>query len=68
MLFNVVITLPPTEDEAKAGKEETILVGPVVVVAKDQMTANLKVCRKEGKDISDEDMSRAIVSSQPFFV
>lgn len=69
-LYEVVILETPTKDQAKEGKLERLVLGPVHRVAKNDQSAAMAVvmeaARSEDKDLDLPDPSRMDVIVRPF--
>lgn len=64
-LFEVVILENPTKAEAEAGQLPKLVLGPIMVIAKDNQSAGVTAVMKH-KDTITCDMSRAEVLVRPF--
>lgn len=64
MLFEVAVVKQPTKKEAEEGALETLVYGPVFVIAKDQASAGLKALRDD--KAKDVDVDRMQVLIRPF--
>jgi hypothetical protein len=63
-LYEVAVLLKPTENEQKDGQEETLLLAPTAVVAKDDKTAAMLVAGRE--ELKGQPQSRMKVLVRPF--
>lgn len=64
MVFECVVVKEPTEREKARGQMETIVAGPLLVVAKDVAQAKLLAARKA--DVKDEEVARINVLAHGF--
>ena len=64
-VFEVVIILRPTKKDADDGEQETLLLGPKALIAKDEQAAAIGAVMS-GKLGTDIDLSRVDVKVRPF--
>ena len=67
MLFEVAILRVPTKKEIEGGTaQETLLLSPTTVIAKDRETAAMRAVMQNSSKITEADLTHAQVLVRPF--
>lgn len=68
MLFEVALIQQPTKKEKEEGGRETLILGPIPVIADDDKSASLKALmdNKDDEKVKAADLSRVTVLVRPF--